>query len=210
MSHLTSQILEGIPMAKQTIAFNSVSEVARNEKAIAGLKGDRKAISDAVNTKKVESYTSLIVDLAVSGVQLVARGKQAGLPKAVTSQLKAELLEAGVSDACVKRYVENTNGLVRAVPELLNVSDFGQAALVLDREGCTTEAKIKSRAFGTPDPLEALAKKIAALDEADRTKLDELVRAFVVAKHAEEQAKAQAEANADSITATLEALEAVA
>jgi hypothetical protein len=197
-------------MAKQTIAFNSVSEVARNEQAIEGLKGDRKAISDAVNTKKVESYTSLVVDLAVSGVQLVARGSKSGLPKAVTSQLKSELLEAGVSEACAKRYVENTNGLVRAMPELLDVTDFGQAALVLDREGCTTEAKIKARAFGTPDPLEALAKKIVALDEAERTKLDELVRALAEVKEAEEQAKAKAEANADALTATLEALEEAA
>jgi hypothetical protein len=193
-----------------SISFNSVSEVARNEQAIEGLKGDRKAIADAVNTKKVESYTSLIVDLAVSGVQLVGRGKKQGLPVDVTRQLKAELLEAGVSEACVKRYVENTNGIVRAVPELLNCNDFGQAALVLDREGCSTEAKIKTRAFGTPDPIEALAKKIVALDAGERTRLDELVRALTEAKEAEEQAKAQAEANADALTATLEALEEVA
>jgi len=197
-------------MAKQTIAFNSVSEVARNEQAIEGLKGDRKAISDAVNTKKVESYTSLVVDLAVSGVQLVNRGKNSGLPVAVTSQLKSELMEAGISEPCAKRYVENTNGLIRVVPELLDVSDFGQAALILDREGCTNESKIKARAFGTPDPLEALAKKIVALDEAERRSLDELVRALTEAKEAEEQAKAQAEANADALNATLEALEEAA
>lgn len=194
-------------MAKLTIAFNSVSEVARNEQAINGLKGDRKAISDAVNTKKVESYTSLIVDLAVSGVKLVGRGSKQGLPVDVTRQLKAELLEAGVSDASVKRYVENTNGICRAVPELLDCSDFGQAALVLDREGCTTESKIKARAFGTPDQVEALAKKVAALNEADRVRLDELVRALVEAQNAEAEAKAQAEANAQAINATLEALE---
>ena len=193
-----------------SIAFNSVSDVARNEQAIAGLKGDRKAISDEVNTKKVESYTSLVVDLAVSGVKLVGRGKKQGLPVDVTRQLKNELLEAGVSDACVKRYVENTNGIVRAVPELLDCNDFGQAALVLDREGCTTEAKIKARAFGQPDPIEALAKKVAALDEAERTRLDELVRALIESQNAEAEAKAQAEANADALTATLEALEEAA
>lgn len=197
-------------MAKQTIAFTSVAEIARNEQAIEGLKGDRKAISEAVNTKKVESYTSLIVDLAVSGVKLVNRGQKSGLPKNVTTQLKSELLEAGVSEACAKRYVENTNGLVRVIPELLDIADFGQAAFALDREGLTTEAKIKARAFGTPDPVEALAKKIVALDDAERTRLDELVRALTEVKEAEERAKAEADANAEALTSTLEALEEAA
>lgn len=197
-------------MAKQTIAFTSVAEIARNEQAIEGLKGDRKAISEAVNTKKVESYTSLIVDLAVSGVKLVNRGQKSGLPKNVTTQLKSELLEAGVSEACAKRYVENTNGLIRVIPELLDIADFGQAAFALDREGLTTEAKIKARAFGTPDPVEALAKKIVALDDAERTRLDELVRALTEVKEAEERAKAEADANAEALTSTLEALEEAA
>jgi len=187
--------------------FNSVSEIARNESAIKALKGDKKEITEQVNTKKLESYTHLIQDLAVSGIKLVKRGSQQGLPKQVMKQIGDEMAEQGISPACIKRYKENTNGLLRVMPELLKHNDFGQVALALHNEGLSTENKIKEKAFGKADPIEALAKKIVELDAEERVRLDELVRAFEEAKAAEAEAAAQAEANADAINATLEALE---
>jgi hypothetical protein len=187
--------------------FISVSEIARNEQAIAGLKESRKGLTSEVNTKKIESYALLVADLNAQGVRLTNKGK---LPTNVSKALKADLIEAGVSDACIKRYVENTTGVIRAVDELSGLTNVGDVLMVFDSEGLTTEAKIKARAFGDEDAVAKLAKAVAKLDESDRIRLDELVRAILEAKEIEAEKEAQANANAASIAATLEALEAAA
>jgi len=187
--------------------FISVSEIARNEQAIAGLKESRKGLTSEVNTKKIESYALLVADLNAQGVRLTNKGK---LPTNVSKALKADLAEAGVSDACIKRYVENTTGVIRALDELSGLTNVGDVLMVFDSEGLTTEAKIKARAFGEEDAVAKLAKAVAKLDESDRIRLDELVRAILEAKEIEAEKEAQANANAASIAATLEALEAAA
>ncbi len=196
-------------MTTATITFANIAEIAINEQAIEGLKSSRKGMSDEIATKKIESYSLLVSDLAVAGVQLTSKGK---LPTGVSKKLKADLLEAGVTEACVKRYVENTTGLLRADPNYFATGRFGpsQVLLELDKDGLTTEAKIKKFAFGEPDRLEALAKQIVALDDADRVRLDQLVEKLEALKAAEAEATAKAEAEADAINATIEALEEAA
>lgn len=196
-------------MTTATITFANIAEIAINEQAIEGLKSSRKGMSDEIATKKIESYSLLVADLAVSGVQLTSKGK---LPTGVSKKLKADLLEAGVTEACVKRYVENTTGLLRADSKYFDVGRYGssQVLVELDKDGLTTEAKIKKFAFGEPDRLEALAKQIVALDDADRVRLDQLVEKLEALKAAEAEATAKAEAEADAINATIEALEEAA
>jgi hypothetical protein len=100
--------------------------------------------------------------------------------------------------------------LIRALDELSGLTNVGDVLMVFDSEGLTTEAKIKARAFGDEDAVAKLAKAVAKLDESDRIRLDELVRAILEAKEIEAEKEAQANANAASIAATLEALEAAA
>ena len=196
-------------MTTANITFGNISEIARNEQAISGLKSSRKGLSDEITTKKVESYALLIADLATAGVKLKANGL---LPTNVSKKLKADLLEAGVTDACVHRYVLNTTGLLRAESKYFEIGRQGasQVLLELDRDGLTTEAKIKERGFGKKDPIEALAKQIVALDDADRVRLDEVIKALEAVKAAEAEATAKAEADAEAINATIEALEEAA
>jgi len=196
-------------MTIANITFANIAEIATNEQAIEGLKSSRKGMSDEIATKKIESYSLLVADLATAGVKLTSKGK---LPTGVSKKLKTELLEAGVTEACVKRYVENTTGLLRADSKYFDVGRYGssQVLVELDRDGLTTEAKIKKFAFGEPDRLEALAKQIVALDDTDRVRLDELVKKLEELKAAEAEATAQAEADADAISATIEALEEAA
>lgn len=196
-------------MTTANITFANIAEIATNEQAIEGLKSSRKGMSDEIATKKIESYSLLVADLSTAGVKLTSKGK---LPTGVSKKLKAELLEAGVTEACVKRYVENTTGLLRADPKYFDVGRYGssQVLVELDKDGLTTEAKIKKFAFGEPDRLEALAKQIVALDDTDRVRLDELVKKLEEIKAAEAEATAQADADADAISATIEALEEAA
>ena len=196
-------------MTTANITFANIAEIATNEQAIEGLKSSRKGMSDEIATKKIESYSLLVADLATAGVKLTSKGK---LPTGVSKKLKAELLEAGVTEACVKRYVENTTGLLRADSKYFDVGRYGssQVLVELDKDGLTTEAKIKKFAFGEPDRLETLAKQIVALDDTDRVRLDELVKALEELKAAEAEATAQADADADAISATIEALEEAA
>jgi len=196
-------------MTTANITFANIAEIANNELAIEGMKSSRKGLSDEIATKKIESYSLLVADIATAGVKLTAKGK---LPTGVSKKLKADLLEAGVTEACVKRYVENTTGLLRADSNYFDVGRSGssQVLLQLDKDGLTTEAKIKKFAFGEPDRIEALAKQIVALDDADRVRLDEVVKALEAVKAAEAEATAKADADADAINATIEALEEAA
>jgi hypothetical protein len=149
------------------------------------------------------------------------------------------MLEAGITEACVKRYVENTTGLIRALEKSDRLSAYSRVAMrhvvnntsivvEMEADGLTTEAKIKRFAFGEPDRIEALAKQIsggyeliagkrvwkAGLEAGDRTRLDEMVKVLddLAKTHAskEAQAIAQAEDDASSISATVEALEEAA
>jgi hypothetical protein len=196
-------------MTTATITFNNITEIGKNELAISGLKSSRKGLSDEITTKKVESYALLIADLATAGVKLTSKGL---LPTNVSKKLKADLLEAGVTDACVHRYVLNTTGLLRADSKYFDVGRHGvsQVLVELDKDGLTTESKIKERGFGKKDPIEELAKKIVALDDADRVRLDEAVKGLEEAKAEEAEKLAKAEAEADAINATIEALEEAA
>lgn len=196
-------------MTTSNVVFANIAEIARNEQAINNLKSSRKGLSDEITTKKIESYALLVADIATAGITLTSKGK---LPTGVSKKLKADLLEAGVSDACVKRYVENTTGLLRASDDYFDSGRYGSSEVLvqLDKDGLTTEAKIKAFAFGEPDKLEALAKQIVALDESDRVRLDQLIEKLEALRAAEAEAVVQAEAEADAITATIEALEEAA
>lgn len=190
-----------------TLTFNNIDRVASLEASLSGLKDDRKELGSVINRTKVEAYTLIVSD--ISSANLTAKGK---LPQAVSRELKDQLIASGVSPANVKRYVENATGILRALPHLRMTSSPDTVASVFEKEGLTTEAKIKARAF--PPEADAdlikLAKTLAALSDEDREK----VRAFedLEVKRLNEHLSAQAKAAVEveiSIDVD-EALEAVA
>lgn len=206
-------------MATKKINFELTSGALIEELdgAVSGLKNRGKEVREVMEGKKIEVYTHIITDLAIAGVKLTTRGSKQGLPVAVMTALRDQLSAAGVSSASVKRYAENTNGLLRTMPELLTnvtVQDhdgaFGQVAVALHREGLDTESKIKGKFKAPVDEVLKLAEKFVALDADDRTRFEELVRELDEAKAAEAEAVAQADENADTINDTLAALEEAA
>ena len=201
---------------KINFTLTSGAQIEELDGAVSGLKNRGKEVREVMEGKKVEVYTHILTDLALSGVKLTTRGNKQGLPVTVMTALRDQLSEAGVSSASVKRYAENTNGLLRVMPELLTVSAqdhdgaFGQVAVALHREGLDTESKIKGKFKAPVDDVLNLAKKFIELDADDRIRFEELVRELDEAKQAEEAAQAQADANADAISDTLAALEEAA
>ena len=148
--------------------------------------------------------------LGANGVALTKRGSKTGLPKNVASKLRETLAESGVAPANVKRYVENTNALLRVQPELLDAGDSTRVEMALTAQGLTSESKIHDAGHPKEEDheLKALAEKIAKLDDDERVRLDEYVRAYLESAQAEADAVRQAIDNADAINATLEALDA--
>jgi hypothetical protein len=82
--------------------------VASREAQIEGLTGSLKETRAAANAVKIEAYADIIAALA--SVPLTSKGK---LPRAVSTDLRDTLLEAGVSKSCTKRYVENSTAAMR-------------------------------------------------------------------------------------------------
>lgn len=99
-------------MTKATfqIADTSINNVYRAEQTITQLKGDNRANNEAANSHKMSAYGEIIVSIA--HVKLV----KGNLPRAVSKVLRAALTEeAGLKDATVKRYIENSVGAVRLI-----------------------------------------------------------------------------------------------
>ncbi len=188
------------------VTFKNVQQVAQIEASITGLKDNRKDLADSINGAKIQAYTLIIAD--VSSHKLTAKGK---LPQAVSRALKEQLAEAGVSPACIKRYVENGSGLLRKI-DALKGADLATVEAVFETEGLTTEAKIKDRAFPkeADADLKALAKKLAQLSDEDREKVAEFEKIEIKAMNEKLSAEAQAAIEIQTATDVDEALEAVA
>ena len=188
------------------VTFKNVTQVAQIEASIADLKGSRKEISDQINGGKTDAYALIVAD--VSSHKLTAKGK---LPQAVSRELKEQLAEAGVSPACIKRYVENASGLLRKI-DTLRGADYETVLAVFQTEGLTTEAKIKDRAFPkeADADLKALAKKLAQLSDEDRDKVAEFEKIEIQAMNDKLSAETQAAIEIQTATDVDEALEAVA
>ena len=188
------------------VTFKNVKKVAQIEASIAELKDNRKDLAESINGAKVDAYTLIVAD--VSSHKLTAKGK---LPQAISRALKEQLAEAGVSPACIKRYVENGTGLLRKI-DTLRGADYETVLAVFQTEGLTTEAKIKDRAFPkeADADLKALAKKLAQLSDEDRDKVAEFEKIEIQAMNDKLSAETQAAIEIQTATDVDEALEAVA
>lgn len=124
------------------------------ENDIAALRDTAKANGAEANERKLDAYAEIIA--SISGIKLV----KGNLPRAVGNQLREGLLGAGLKEALVKRYTENSVGALRvlgipsqATPELVKE--------ILETENIASENQLAKRING-----EAEKDKVAALAEA--------------------------------------------
>jgi len=107
----------------------AINVVYKAEKEIAVLKGQNRDNNQAANGYKMSAYGEVIASIA--HVKLV----KGNLPRAVSKQLRNALLEeAGLKEATVKRYVENSVGAVRLIREKIGEipSQYTGSAVVSD------------------------------------------------------------------------------
>jgi hypothetical protein len=201
--------------------------VASREAQIEGLTGSVKESRAAANAVKIEAYADIIAALA--SVPLTSKGK---LPRAVSTDLRDTLLEAGVSKACTKRYVENSTAALRvfdipsqATPELVEE--------ILETENVDSENALKKACFNSREvsDVRAFAEKLVgkfktrftdggsevATDDFHPSKLtddqidaalEELEDAMRELRAARDAAKVAANSAADDVEAENEAVRA--
>lgn len=124
------------------------------EGAITALREVAKENGAEANSRKLDAYAEIIA--SISGIKLV----KGNLPRAIGNQLREGLLEAGLKEALVKRYTENSVGALRvlgiptqATPDLVKE--------ILESENIASENQLAKRING-----EAEKDKVAALAEA--------------------------------------------
>lgn len=207
--------------------IDTASAVASREAQIESLTGSAKESRAAANAQKVGAYADIISALA--SVPLTSKGK---LPRAVSTDLRDTLLEAGVSKACTKRYVENSTAALRvfdipsqATPELIED--------ILASENIDSENALKKACFASREvsDVRAFAEKLVGkfktrytdggkevateefhpsklTDEQIDAALEEFEDAMRELRAAREAAKAAANTAADDAEAENEAVRA--
>jgi hypothetical protein len=139
-----------------TNAINSdvFATVKSLEGAITALREVAKENGAEANSRKLDAYAEVIA--SISGIKLV----KGNLPRAIGNQLREGLLEAGLKEALVKRYTENSVGALR----VLNIPTQATPDLVkeiLETENIASENQLAKRING-----EAEKDKVAGLAEA--------------------------------------------
>jgi hypothetical protein len=201
--------------------------VASREAQIEGLTGSVKESRAAANAVKIEAYADIIAALA--SVPLTSKGK---LPRAVSTDLRDTLLEAGVSKSCTKRYVENSTAAMR----VFSIPSQATPTLVeeiLATENIDSENALKKACFNSREvsDVRAFAEKLVgkfktrftdggsevATDDFHPSKLtddqidaalEELEDAMRELRAARDAAKVAANSAADDVEAENEAVRA--
>lgn len=137
--------------------FNDTARaVYAHEAQIEGLKGAAAENRAQANAEKILAYSDIISALAA--VPLTSKGK---LPRAISTDLRDTLLEAGVSKACVKRYVENSTAALRvfSIPSQATPSLVEE---ILAAENVDSENALKKACFNSREvsDVRAFAEKL--------------------------------------------------
>ncbi|MEK9767962.1 MAG: hypothetical protein VW683_03475 [Betaproteobacteria bacterium] len=145
-----------------TVSDASINVVFKAEAAIADLKGQNRDNNEAANAQKMGAYGEVIATIA--HVKLV----KGNLPRAVSKTLRAALLEeAGLKEATVKRYVENSVGAVRLITD--QIGDIPSQY--------TADAIVRDLAAMDIDSENKLAKAVKG--ESDKSKAQRLAEQVV-------------------------------
>ena len=144
------------------VSSAAINVVYSAEQNITVLKGHNRDNNEAANAHKMSAYGEVIASIA--HVKLV----KGNLPRTVSKKLREALLEeAGLKEATVKRYVENSVGAVRFLKEQLGdiPSQYTGAAVVADLAALEIDSENK------------LAKAVKG--EAEKTKAQRLAEQVV-------------------------------
>lgn len=196
---------------------NVFAAVKSLEGAITALREVAKESGAEANGKKLDAYAEVIA--SISGIKLV----KGNLPRAIGNQLREGLLEAGLKEALVKRYTENSVGALR----VLDIPTQATAELVkeiLEAENIASENQLAKRVNGDADKdkvqglAEALVGKFTTrkdedgnrvkgifkasdLEQADWDRFEDIVRELKAARAAAADAGKLAAAEQEAINA---------
>jgi hypothetical protein len=200
-----------------TINENVFAAVKSLEGAITALREVAKENGAEANGKKLDAYAEVIA--SISGIKLV----KGNLPRAIGNQLREGLLEAGLKEALVKRYTENSVGALR----VLDIPTQATAELVkeiLATENIASENQLAKRVNGDADKdkVQGLAEaligkfttrkdedgnrvkgifKASDLEQSDWDRFEDIVRELKAARAAAADAGKLAAAEQEAINA---------
>ena len=123
-----------------TVTETSINTVYNAEKEIASLKGVNKDNNEAANSHKMSAYGEVIASIA--HVKLV----KGNLPRAISKAVRSALLEeAGLKEATVKRYLENSVGAVRLIKDSIGdiPTQYTPDAVVTDLKALEIDSENK-------------------------------------------------------------------
>jgi len=145
-----------------TVTETAINNVYKAEENITVLKGNNRDNNDAANAHKMGAYGEVIA--SISQVKLV----KGNLPRAVSKVLRKALLEeAGLKEATVKRYIENSVGAVRLLKD-----HFAEIPTQY-----TPDAIVKDLAVLEIDSENKLAKAVKG--ESDKSKAERLAEQVI-------------------------------
>ena len=140
------------------VSDNSINVVFKAEQNIADLKGQNRDNNEAANAHKMGAYGEVIASIA--HVKLV----KGNLPRAVSKTLRKALLEeAGLKEATVKRYIENSVGAVRLIKDKIGdiPSQYTAAAVVTDLAAMEIDSENKLAKAVKGDSDKSKAQRLA-------------------------------------------------
>ena len=140
------------------VSDNSINVVFKAEQNIADIKGQNRDNNEAANAHKMGAYGEVIASIA--HVKLV----KGNLPRAVSKTLRNALLEeAGLKEATVKRYIENSVGAVRLIKEKIGdiPSQYTAAAVVTDLASMEIDSENKLAKAVKGDSDKSKAQRLA-------------------------------------------------
>ena len=141
-----------------TVTETAINNVYNAEKEIASLKGVNKDNNEAANSHKMSAYGEVIASIA--HVKLV----KGNLPRAISKAVRSALLEeAGLKEATVKRYLENSVGAVRLIKDSIGdiPTQYTPDAVVTDLKALEIDSENKLAKAVKGDPEKSKAQRLA-------------------------------------------------
>ena len=141
-----------------TVSDTAIDNIYKAEKEIASLKGVNKANNEVANSHKMSAYGEVIASIA--HVKLV----KGNLPRAISKAVRSALLEeAGLKEATVKRYLENSVGAVRLIKDSIGdiPTQYTPDAVVTDLKALEIDSENKLAKAVKGEPEKSKAQRLA-------------------------------------------------
>ena len=141
-----------------TVTDTAINNVYTAEQEIVKLKGVNKDNNEAANSHKMSAYGEVIASIA--HVKLV----KGNLPRAISKAVRSALLEeAGLKEATVKRYLENSVGAVRLIKDSIGdiPTQYTPDAVVTDLQALEIDSENKLAKAVKGDPEKSKAQRLA-------------------------------------------------